>query len=91
MITEEKLAELRNSIANRPRSLRAKTVVIGLRQAFEMLDTLSALWRVAKGADSLCQRIEIYINDDTPKMFGTKEAIANLKASIATLRSEEKK
>lgn len=50
--------KLRESIQNGPRSLKAKTVVLGLKDAFALCDTLSMALKVVEAADRFNQKVD---------------------------------
>ena len=78
MITEEKLAILKDEYITHD----VLEDCVACKDVPEMLDTLSALWRVARRAENYINCVPAICND---------ECVDRLKEALAALRSEEKK
>lgn len=53
MISAKRLKGLRNSIFNRPRSPKAKTIVLGLKESIELIDTCEVALKVVAAAQPI--------------------------------------
>ena len=87
MIAEEKLAELRNWQKYAEHKFNGQRLdeffkEVNYYEFKSILDTLSALWRVARRAENYINCVPAICND---------ECVDRLKEALAALRSEEKK
>ena len=81
MITEEKLAELKE-----------EPLLVHMQDAWEIVDTLSALWRVYRAAEKAQSALDNLMGDsDLPDDESDEfKACQELSIALAALREEEK-
>ena len=88
MITEEKLAELRKW--NQGHRENDTWMSHSPDKMDEMLDTLSALWRVAREASNIEDMVEVPDNLGASATVTCEVAIRKFRESLAALHEEEK-
>lgn len=87
-MTREQVRDLREAYFNRSRSSRAKTIAIGLKQAFELLDTAELSLLVVEAANIV---LDGWDNPDYPLMECQEcGGTVKLREALKPFRAEEK-